>query len=42
MITEIIKLNTEEFKKIYNKYIVKRRKPNAEHFNKVLCEQELF
>lgn len=36
MITEIIKLNTEEFKKIYNNYIVKRRKPKEEHFNKVL------
>ncbi|WP_144781099.1 hypothetical protein [Macrococcoides caseolyticum] len=36
MITEIIKLNTEEFKAIYNKYIVRRSKPNTEHFNKVL------
>lgn len=36
MITEIIKLNFEEFKKIYNKYIVKRRKPKEEHLNKVL------
>ncbi|UBH12439.1 hypothetical protein [Macrococcus armenti] len=36
MITEIIKLNTEEFKEIYNNYIVKRRKPIEEHFNKVL------
>ncbi|QNR07794.1 hypothetical protein [Macrococcoides canis] len=36
MITEIIKLNFEDFKAIYNNYIVKRRKPNAEHFNKVL------
>ncbi|TDM35211.1 hypothetical protein [Macrococcoides canis] len=36
MVTEIIKLNTEEFKEIYNKYIVKRRKPKEEHMNKVL------
>ncbi|UTH07939.1 hypothetical protein [Macrococcoides canis] len=36
MITEIIKINFEDFKAIYNNYIVKRRKPNAEHFNKVL------
>ncbi|UTH01648.1 hypothetical protein KFV05_07940 [Macrococcoides canis] len=36
MITEIIKLNTEEFKAIYNKYIVNRRKPKGDHINKVL------
>lgn len=36
MVTEIIKLNTEEFKEIYNKYIAKRSKPKEEHFNKVL------
>lgn len=36
MITEIVKLNTEEFKEIYNKYIVKRSKPKEKHINKVL------
>jgi len=36
MIDEIIKLNFEDFKEIYNKYIVKRSKPIEEHFNKVL------
>ncbi|TDM18102.1 hypothetical protein [Macrococcoides canis] len=36
MITEIIKLNFDDFKKIYNNYIVKRRKPKDKHINKVL------
>lgn len=36
MITEITKLNFEDFKKIYNKYIANRSKPKKEHMNKVL------
>lgn len=36
MITEIIKLNFEDFKEIYNRYIVNRSKPKEEHNNKVL------
>lgn len=36
MVTEITKLNFEDFKKIYNNYIVKRSKPKEEHLNKVL------
>lgn len=36
MIAEIIKLNFDDFKEIYNNYIVKRRKPKEDHINKVL------
>ena len=36
MVIDIIKLNFDDFKEIYNNYIVKRRKPNTEHLNKVL------
>ncbi|MGV2927197.1 hypothetical protein RW115_01250 [Macrococcus capreoli] len=36
MVTEIVKLNFEEFKEIYNKYIVKHRKSYEKHMNKVM------
>ena len=36
MVIDIIKLNFDDFKEIYNNYIVKRRKPTEDHINKVL------
>ncbi|WP_262995519.1 hypothetical protein [Macrococcus capreoli] len=36
MVTEIIKINFEEFKEIYNKYIINRYRVSDKHISKVL------